>query len=195
MCGFFGYIKIARMWRSQTAVSAAGIKHMNGVYWNMKKIASIVMSILVACSVWPALSETAVPMDPSAAFAAAVQNETPEELLQQWYQIGALLRERGNYPYVELRKGDTGYEVKALQTRLAELGFYKKDVVDNFGSGTYAAMRLFEKANQLTVDGAASVSDQQALFSSGAVGAGAAGASPSSGGNDTVSGATKKNSR
>lgn len=162
----------------------------------MRKIAGILMSVLLACSVGPALSETTAPTDLSASFATAIQEATPEELLQQWYQIGTLLRENGNYPYVELRKGDTGYEVKALQTRLAELGFYQKEVVDNFGTGTYTAMRLFEKANQLTVDGAASVSDQQVLFSSKAIGAETAGSSPSSsGGNDTVSGATKKNSK
>ena len=36
-----------------------------------------------------------------------------------------------------------------------ELGYYQKKVVDNFGSGTYNALRAFEKANSLTVDGVA----------------------------------------
>lgn len=94
---------------------------------------------------------------------------TPEELLQQWYTIGELLRENGNYPYVALSKGDSGYEVVALQTRLTELGYYQKEIVDVFGNGTYSAMRAFEKANGLSVNGVASVEDQQVLFSDAAV--------------------------
>lgn len=124
---------------------------------------------------------------------AEATGDTPEEMLQQWYQLGELLRENGNYPYVELGKGDTGYEVTALQTRLTELGYYHKEIVDNFGSGTYSAMRAFEKANGLTVDGKASVADQQLLFSAAAA---AYTATSSSGGSnrksDATSGATSK---
>ena len=94
---------------------------------------------------------------------------TPEELLQQWYQLGDQLRKAGNYPLTELSKGDTGYEVTMLQTQLAQLGYYQKKVVDNFGSGTYNALRAFEKANKLTVDGVASVEDQILLFSGNAL--------------------------
>lgn len=122
----------------------------------MKRMLSFFLSLLLLLALGlPALAETA---DTAAA-------TTPEEALQQWYALGALMHEYGNYPYVELGKGDTGYEVKALQTRLAELGYYQKKIVDNFGSGTYSAMRAFEKANGLTADGKASVADQQLLFS------------------------------
>ena len=72
----------------------------------------------------------------------------------------------GSYPFSELEKGDTGYEVTALQTRLFELGFYEKEVVDYYGSGTYNAICAFEKASGLTADGIASAEDQQALYSS-----------------------------
>ena len=105
-------------------------------------------------------TQTAVPTDTSMA------SYTPEELLQQWYQIGAMLRTNGTYPFTALKKGDKGYEVQALQTRLAELGYYTKAVVDNYGTGTYTAMRLFEKTNKLKVDGKASVEDQIALYNS-----------------------------
>lgn len=88
----------------------------------------------------------------------------PEELLQQWTELGALLRADGAYPFAELEKGDTGYEVTALQARLAELGYYQKEIVDVFGSGTYAAIRAFEKASGLPVNGVADVADQQALY-------------------------------
>ncbi len=89
---------------------------------------------------------------------------TPEELYTIWYQVVALMRERGIYPYVELRQGDTGYEVLFLQARLARLNYYGKDLSPRFGSGTHAAMRLFERVNQLHVNGVASIEDQKLLF-------------------------------
>lgn len=91
---------------------------------------------------------------------------TPEELLQLWYQAGALLRENGLYPYVELRKGDTGYEVLALQERLTALNYYDKDIVPVFGGGTEGAMRRFERVNKLRANGWASAEDQVLLFKS-----------------------------
>jgi len=158
----------------------------------MKRLLSFLVSLLMLLALAvPALAETA---DTAAA-------STPDEALQQWYALGALLHEYGNYPYVELSKGDSGYEVTALQTRLAELGYYQKEIVDNFGSGTYSAMRAFEKANGLTVDGKASVTDQQLLFSSNAAvytqqsttSSGSSGTTHNgnSGGSDATSGATK----
>lgn len=93
---------------------------------------------------------------------------TPEEQLQMWEQIGAALRADGSYPYVELEKGDIGYEVVVLQTRLKELGYYSKDIVDNFGSGTFNAIRNFQRQNGLKANGIASAGDQQALFASAA---------------------------
>lgn len=121
--------------------------------------------------------------------AATTTGATPEELLQQWYAIGELLRENGNYPYVELSKGDTGYEVVALQTRLTELGYYQKEIVDVYGNGTYNAMRAFEKANGLSVNGDASVEDQQLLYSDAAVAYTEKKSTSSSGRNDAPSSA------
>lgn len=158
----------------------------------MKRIVGFLIALLLLCGTFTAVSETVSPANSSALASSPLSAYTPDELLQQWYQIGAMLRENGNYPYVELRKGDTGYEVRALQTRLAELGYYQKEVADNFGKGTYSAMRLFEKANQLTVDGAASVSDQQTLFSSNAIAYSEKKTNSSNGTVDTVSGATSK---
>ena len=93
---------------------------------------------------------------------------TPEELLQLWTEIGVILRANASYPFVELEKGDIGYEVTMLQTRLQELGYYQKDIVDNFGSGTFNGIRDFERQNGLIADGIASPADQQYLFSDAA---------------------------
>lgn len=141
----------------------------------MKRLTILLLVVLLLSCTLPALGETVAATDASTptltptSTPTPTSSSTPEELLQQWYDIGNLLRANGNYPFVELRKGDVGYEVKALQTRLAELGFYNKEVVDNFGKGTFNAMKLFEKANKLTVDGVASVSDQKVLFNSTAI--------------------------
>ena len=96
---------------------------------------------------------------------------TPDELLQQWTAIRELLKTNGAYPFADLEKDDTGYEVTALQTRLAALGYYKKEIVDVFGNGSYDAMRAFTKANGLTVSGKASAQDQQVLYSTAAIAA------------------------
>ncbi len=97
------------------------------------------------------------------------QSYTPEQLLQYWHQVISLMREAEVYPYVELREGDRGYEVMFLQARLAQLLYYGKTISPQFGSGTRAAMRMFERVNKLPVNGIASVEDQKLLFSSRAL--------------------------
>lgn len=155
----------------------------------MKRITILILSAFLFIAAVPVSGEATA----TAAGDTFYSSYTSEELLALWTQVSDLLRADGAYPYVELEKGDTGYEVAALQTRLTELGYYQKEIVDNFGNGTYSAMRAFEKDYGLTVDGVASVSDQQLLFG-GTVSAGTA-ASSSTGGTDSnardaVSGAT-----
>jgi lysozyme len=43
-----------------------------------------------------------------------------------------------------LARGSKGEEVKVLQDRLKDLGYYKKDIDGDFGSGTDAAVRAFQ---------------------------------------------------
>ena len=54
-----------------------------------------------------------------------------------------------------LRMGDSGSAVKELQTKLKKLGYYSGTVDSTFGSGTYAAVRAFQKKYNLTADGVA----------------------------------------
>ena len=123
----------------------------------MKKIA--VFLLLFCLALMPAQAE----------MTDEAQAYTPEQLLQSWHQIIALMRETGVYPYVELSEGDRGYEVMFLQARLAHLLYYGKEISPQFGKGTYAAMRMFERTNKLRVNGIASVEDQKLLFSSKAL--------------------------
>jgi hypothetical protein len=158
----------------------------------MKRIAALMLSAMLLLCAVPAIGEATSATEPPQTDASQYASYTPEELLQQWYDIGSLLRANGLYPFVDLEKGDAGFEVQALQARLKELGYYTKEVVDSYGPGTYNAMRSFEKANGLKVNGKASAADQKVLFGSAAVAYVKKSASSSTPGNlsDAVSGAT-----
>jgi Putative peptidoglycan binding domain len=52
-----------------------------------------------------------------------------------------------------LLRGSTGPEVTALQQRLLDLGFDPNGVDGNFGPGTESAVKAFQQAQGLTVDG------------------------------------------
>lgn len=54
-----------------------------------------------------------------------------------------------------LKQGDSGEAVKKLQARLKELGFDPKGVDGSFGANTEAALRAFQAAKGLAVDGVA----------------------------------------
>lgn len=57
----------------------------------------------------------------------------------------------------ELRFGDSGDDVRALQTRLGRLGFLAEPTSWNFGPATEAAVRAFQAAAGLAVTGRADV--------------------------------------
>lgn len=90
-------------------------------------------------------------------------------LLEFYTFIAQELRNRGKYPYVELKSGASGDEVTSIQKRLVELGYSNKDATGKFDKITIAAMKAFEKASNLVQDGVAAISDQQLLFSKNAV--------------------------
>ena len=72
--------------------------------------------------------------------------------------------------YHTLRYGAKGDEVKELQTRLMELGYYKGKISGNFLGGTQKGLREFQERSGLPVTGAADPLTQEALFAAGAVG-------------------------
>jgi peptidoglycan hydrolase-like protein with peptidoglycan-binding domain len=149
---------------------------------HLKRLVIIIFSAILFLGLLPAAGLAATTADIEAA-TALLGTYSSDELLQMWTQIGSLLRTNGTYPFSELERGDTGYEVTALQTQLAALGYYKKEIVSEFGNGTYNALREFEKATGLQVNGIASPEDQQSLYQ--AVAALAADAAPT--GEDTYS--------
>lgn len=71
-------------------------------------------------------------------------------------------------PTRTLRKGYQGEDVKTVQSRLKELGYYTGSVDGKYGSGSVAAVKAFQKAHGLTVDGLAGSGTYKVLFSDNA---------------------------
>ena len=68
-----------------------------------------------------------------------------------------------------LKSGASGSEVRALQQRLKDLGFYSGKVDGKFGAGTEQAVKAFQKASGLKADGAAGSKTMAALNAHSAV--------------------------
>jgi zinc D-Ala-D-Ala carboxypeptidase len=69
---------------------------------------------------------------------------------------------------VTLSSGSTGEQVKALQTRLQQLGFYSGALDGDYGKGTRAAVRLFQEQHDLDADGIAGQKTLELLYSASA---------------------------
>lgn len=70
----------------------------------------------------------------------------------------------GNGGYATLREGDANDNVKKLQQKLKDLGYYTGSVDGKYGSGTVTAVQSFQAATGLTVDGVAGPATQQRLY-------------------------------
>ena len=70
-----------------------------------------------------------------------------------------------------LKSGDSGAQVKALQARLKELGYYTTTLDSSYGYRTVEAVSAFQRANKLTVNGTANSTTLRKLVSSSAVSA------------------------
>ena len=65
------------------------------------------------------------------------------------------------------RQGSTGEQVRIIQTKLKNWGYYDGAVDGIFGSGTAEAVRYFQRKNGLTVDGKVGPATLEALGISG----------------------------
>ncbi len=70
--------------------------------------------------------------------------------------------------YLLLKEGVSGLEVRKLQARLADLGYYAGGVDGIYGSTTVAAVKAFQRANGLSPDGHAGTQTQNRLYSANA---------------------------
>ena len=76
-------------------------------------------------------------------------------------------------PSSTLKPGDKHDSVKAMQTRLIQLGYLTGSADGDFGDNTRAAVRAFQTAAKLTADGIAGPQTLSALYASSAPAAGA----------------------
>lgn len=67
-------------------------------------------------------------------------------------------------PARKLYSGATGEDVKSLQGRLKELGYYTGAIDGKFGTGTLTAVMAFQRDNKLTADGVAGTQTYAKLF-------------------------------
>ena len=74
--------------------------------------------------------------------------------------------------YTTLRRGSTGDAVKALVAELKAQGYYSGDITSTYTSSVESAVRAFQSAKGLTVDGIAGAETQHALFDTVPVGSG-----------------------
>ncbi len=73
--------------------------------------------------------------------------------------------------YTTLQLGSTGTAVRNLVTALKEKGYYTGEIISRYTTAVRAAVRAFQKAVGLTVDGIAGAATQHALFGTVPVGA------------------------
>ncbi len=66
--------------------------------------------------------------------------------------------------YTTLRLGSTGTAVRNLVTALKNQGFYSGEITTRYTSAVMAAVKLFQEAKGLTVDGIAGAATQHALY-------------------------------
>ena len=66
--------------------------------------------------------------------------------------------------YLLLKQGTSGVEVRKLQGRLAELGYYAGGVDGIYGETTASAVKAFQRANGLSGDGQAGAQTQSKLY-------------------------------
>ncbi len=71
--------------------------------------------------------------------------------------------------YILLKEGASGMEVRKLQARLAELGYYSGGTDGLYGATTVNAVKAFQRSNGLSADGQAGTQTQTKLFSATAV--------------------------
>lgn len=74
--------------------------------------------------------------------------------------------------YVTLRPGSSGSGVKNLVTELKNQGYFKGNVTSNYTSTVENAVRAFQQAQGLAVDGIAGSATQHALFNTVPIGTG-----------------------
>ncbi len=89
---------------------------------------------------------------------------TPAPTQQPVYDMAAAPQEKIR----ELKVGAQGEDVHWLQSRLKELGFYLGTVTGDYREGTREAVKAYQRANKLSVNGTANKATQELLLAQAA---------------------------
>lgn len=81
---------------------------------------------------------------------------------------GLVISDQNKNVYETLSRGKKGEQVKALQRRLQQLGYYTKTIDGDYGSGTVGAVKAFQKKAGLSQTGTADNDTQLILYSAAA---------------------------
>ena len=109
------------------------------------------------------LSTAAALMAIGSTFAVAEIKGSANENGHTVYALNEILDTETTVAAAILRQGAKGGEVKEVQRRLKQWGYYNGSVDGVFGSGTRAAVIKFQKKNGLTADGVVGSATYKAL--------------------------------
>ncbi len=109
------------------------------------------------------LSTAAALMAIGSTFAVAEIKGAASEKGHTVYALNEILDTETTVAAAILRQGAKGGEVKEVQRRLKQWGYYNGSVDGVFGSGTRAAVIKFQKKNGLTADGVVGSATYKAL--------------------------------
>ena len=109
------------------------------------------------------LSTAAALMAIGSTFAVAEIKGAANEKGHTVYALNEILDTETTVAAAILRQGAKGGEVKEVQRRLKQWGYYNGSVDGVFGSGTRAAVIKFQKKNGLTADGVVGSATYKAL--------------------------------
>ena len=109
------------------------------------------------------LSTAAALMAIGSTFAVAEIKGSANEKGDTVYALNEILDTETTANAAVLRQGAKGGEVKEVQRRLKQWGYYNGSVDGVFGSGTRAAVIKFQKKNGLTADGVVGSATYKAL--------------------------------
>jgi peptidoglycan hydrolase-like protein with peptidoglycan-binding domain len=100
--------------------------------------------------------------------ATGIADDATQQLLYSGSGIG-IGGDGSSSGYATLGIGSRGTAVRSMQVRLANLNYYYGPIDGIFGSKTEAAVRAFQRRNNLSVTGIAYPETQSAIFSSSAL--------------------------
>ena len=94
--------------------------------------------------------------------------ETQDLLYSSRAKANLISAEAQEESYLLLKQGSAGIEVRRLQARLLELGYYSGGVDGLYGATTVEAVKAFQRNNSLSADGQAGAQTQSRLYSASA---------------------------